>query len=290
MILDLTQPVILEAPQNYCDKLYIHYNEIVKGDKVLPTQPVIFPLGIWDRQLKNGTRKKFLCGINLKYLDKEDYEEFISPLPKEEDPQQRAPCQIISSEKSLYDKYWKGRELARDIFKNAYREYDLRKITTWIKGRLPTLKISNYEKSLAKQMADKDGMDWEEMDSKDQAKYLDKAIDKSASDFLSSQEKGKEIQSRIKPDEPEIDLDDDEETEYSPVIRRLKGKKPIIRPEPGSIVPKDKESTTFIPIHPGIKAFGQGVAKIDPKKVKEAEPAPEKESDNPVDKGTKDID
>ena len=91
-----------------CEQGYGRVYEFEYGPHRVDPTPKVFVLG---RYRHPTTGNILVAGINLNYLAEDE----ISRLRQNLSP--------ILAERTLNDRYWKGRELIPDIFKVAYRTY-----------------------------------------------------------------------------------------------------------------------------------------------------------------------
>ena len=95
--------------------------------------PDVLMLGNYDHP---NTGNELIGGINLNYLSKHQMDDLAKALPK------------ILEPSNLYGRYWAGRRLVPDIFKNFYRTYNNDYI------RSPKKDIMNPKKNLTQATAD----------------------------------------------------------------------------------------------------------------------------------------
>ena len=95
--------------------------------------PDVLMLGNYDHP---NTGNELIGGINLNYLDKHQMDDLAKALPK------------ILEPSNLYGRYWAGRRLVPDVFKNFYRTYNNDYI------RNPKKDIMKPKKSLRQATAD----------------------------------------------------------------------------------------------------------------------------------------
>jgi len=300
ILADLTDDyvVILEASDedSYGGKLYFNYIKTVKGIDV-PSSPTAFYLGTWNRKLKNGRRKKYLCGINLNYLDATDIADLQHNLPD-----------ILKSKQlpGATGRYWTARRLVPDIMEKAYREYKYENISRVVKGRIFALKVTDEDKKIAQRYALEDGKEFKELDYDEKNQYLEKAIRNRGEKSIERQEKAhKERESiSIEPKEPpvpisQINLEPEKETLPPSTAERPPAPKtlPPLTPKTIGIPPisgKHKAPTQarrMRPVTPGpgipyrqLSAAAQAVSGVaQPKRLRMAEPAPAQPAANVVD-------
>ncbi len=178
---------IVEATDDYGRKLYFDYRKVRKGKELLShPSPIVFYLGTWRMTDKQGNKKKFICGINLAYLDEGDLAALQNALPD------------ILKNKHTKIRYKIGKDLLPDIFRKAYRTYNTNNIATkLVRGRLYALKPSGEDKDEAKQLATRDGLEWSELENQERNKYLDQAIRKRGTADIKRQEKSKKEREQI---------------------------------------------------------------------------------------------
>ena len=263
---------IVEDSEDYGQKLYFDYQKVRRGQHVMShPNPVVLYLGTWRMTDRFGEKKKFLCALNLAILA--DEEELAAV--------QRALPDILKS-KNMKSRYRIGKTLLPDIFRRAYRTYNLKKISTRpIKGRLYALKATPEDKEEAEKTAlgEYPHKDWDELDSDTRSGLIDKAIQARGEEDIERQERAKKDRKELEEPEPEPEpeLEPEPEPELEPEPepelakppkppKPPKPSKPPKRPKPAKppAIPKPK---TMMPLEPG-----PGI---------EPEPEPEPKMDHP---------
>ena len=205
---DMSNASTIIESDDYGRKLYFDYQKRRGGRDLLSSpSPIVLYLGTWRMTDKKQERKTFICGLNLAYLD--DEEELAAV---------RQALPEILKAGNMKSRYRIGSTLLPDIFSKAYRTYNINNVVSRpIRGRLHALKTSDEDKDEAKDLADKDGRAWADMDNQERNQYLDQAVRKRGSEDIKRQEKSKKEREQIdrRLEEPE-ETDDIEKTEEEP--------------------------------------------------------------------------
>ena len=224
---------IVEASDDYGRKMYFDYRKTEKGRELLSSpSPIVLYLGTWRMTDKQGNKKKFICGINLAYLaDEEELSAIQKALPD------------ILKVRNMKSRYRIGKTLLPEIFRKAYRTYNVNNVATRpIRGRLYAIKASDEDKEQAKELASKDGQDWDELENQDRNQYIDQSVRKRGSEDVKRQEKSKkereQIEQHVEPEAelekpevvPEIDLE--EKPRKPPKPKKPPGPRPPKPPKP----------------------------------------------------------
>lgn len=277
---EMSEPkTIVEAEKDYARKLYFDYQKKERGRDVLSSpSPIVLYLGTWRMTDKQGNKKKFICGVNLAYLaDEEELAAIQQALPD------------ILRSKNMKSRYRIGKTLLPDIFRRAYRTYNINNLVTRpIRGRLYALKTTDDDKDEARSLADKDGLDWEDLGNQERNQYLDKAVQKRGSEDVKRQEKSKKERDQIdrhfekEPEEekPEAPLEKEPEeapreppkpapAPTAPVVKPPKREFKPIELGPGYEVPTPEEEPE---LQSPIKNVQSQMAQ--PKKIKVHKPEP----------------
>jgi hypothetical protein len=248
---------IVEAPADYGRKLYFDYRKIKKGRELLSSpRPMVLHLGTWRMTDKQDQKKTFVCGLNLAYLSDEGELAAV---------QQALPD--ILKPKNMKTRYKVGKELLPDIFRKAYRTYNVNNIVARpIRGRLYALTPSDEDKEEAERLATRDGFEWDELENQERNQYLDQAVRKRGSEDVERQRKSQKEREQI---DALIKQKEREEPEEEPELKKPKPSKKPPLPKPPKKPPEPK-----LPQKP--KAFepldlGPGY-----------EPEPEPEPEEPV--------
>lgn len=193
---------IIEAPEDYGRKLYFDYRKKVKGQDIMSSpSPVVLHLGTWRMKDRYGVNKKFICGINLAYLnDETELAALQETLP-----------QILKSP-DMKTRYRVGKNLLPDIFEKAYRTYNVNNLVTRpVYGRFYALKPSDDDKKEAQILASNDGLEWSQLNSKERNQYIDQALRKRGESDIKRQKDAKKdreaIDDYIQDKEEDLDLE-----------------------------------------------------------------------------------
>lgn len=295
-LIGLTYPTVICEED---EALRYEFDYLDKKGK--PSRPVILYLGTWNRKLKSGETKQYICGINLNYLTN----------PKHR-AQLKAELPEILDAGNLKARYDMGATLLPHIFKGtkyapgmddleglgkhgAYRTYRADNVSQIIKGRLLELKVEPQDVLKAKKLAAEDGLEWEEIEDDDiRQQYVEQAIRSRGEDTERRQERAQKDKEKLEPPEDELEdepqpIDDleppEDEIAPKPVSSRTppgprKTRRKFVRPEPGpGIEPEQKPKKQLSPLEQGVS----GVVMPDPNRVRVDEPAPPAEPHNPVD-------
>lgn len=235
------------------------------------SKPTILYLGTWNRKLKSGITRDYVCGINLNYLDQQKLVALRRNLDK------------ILKPTTLKGKYNVGNELLPHIFngKNAsYRTYDESRISRSIEGRLLALKVEKEDEEIAKKLASEDGYEFDEIKDDDTKKqYIEQAIRKRADEEYERQEQAEKDKKIIEPEEKEPKLEPPKPLPKPTTKPLVKPPTPIKQP-----TPKQPPKTMVKPTPgPGI----QYQLPIKPSKIEIEKAQPPEKSKNQVDNKTK---
>lgn len=227
---------IIETADDYGRKMYFDYQKTEKGRSILSSpSPIVLYLGTWRMTDRYGNKKKFICGLNLAYLDEGDLAAVQHALPD------------ILKSKNMKTRYKVGSTLLPDIFRNAYRTYNTNNIMARpVRGRLYALKPTDQDKEEAKNLATKDGQEWNELDNQTRNQYMDQAVRKRGSEDVERQERSR--QEREKLDQEREEEEDGEELAGKPARPKPAAPpKPPARPKP----PTPPKPASFEPIKLG---------------------------------------
>lgn len=272
---------IVEAPKDYGRKLHFDYRKVEKGKELLssPTPAVLY-LGTWRMTDRHGEKKTFICGINLAYLDDESELAAV----------QHALPEILKN-KNMKTRYQVGKDLLPDVFRKAYRTYNVRNIVARpVRGRLYALKPSDEDKEEAKDLATKDGFDWDELSNQERNQYLDQAVRKRGSEDVSRQKKAQKEREQIsalmkqKEEEEEEEEQEEQEEEEEQLTPKKEPEKPVTPPakkfEPLELGPGYEEPEpvkTHIephePVQSPLRSISTGM--VTPQKIKIKRPEAE---------------
>lgn len=241
---------IVEAPEDYGRKLYFDYRKQRRGQELLSSpSPIVLYLGTWRMTDKEGNKKKFLCGVNLAYLaDEEELAAVKKALPE------------ILRVKNMKARYRIGKTLLPDIFRRAYRTYNVNNVVNRpVRGRLYALKTTDDDKEEAKILASKDGREWGDLENQDKNQYLDQAIRKRGSEDVKRQEKSKKEREQIDkhmepeaaPEKPEEPIEKQPEEEPEELSKPPKPPKPPAPPKPPKPPAPPKRKFQPIGLGPG---------------------------------------
>ncbi len=169
MFLDeIAEPTILmemaKKPEGgFGHKLYFDYQ---KAKEMSKPNPIVLFLGVWRMTDKSGTRKKFLCGINLAALSsKEELSALQYYMPD------------ILEPKNMKARYKVGKMLLPDIFRKGYRTYNVKNISSRpIFGRLYALKPTDQDIEDAQKSSVQDGRVWDDLKQREKDEYVEKAM------------------------------------------------------------------------------------------------------------------
>jgi len=259
---EIAEPqTIFENSDDYGEKLYFDYQKIRRGQAVMShPSPIVLYLGTWRMTDRHDVKKKFLCGLNLAVLaDEEELAAVQKALPD------------ILKVNNMKSRYRIGKTLLPDIFRRAYRTYNMAKISTRpVRGRLYALKATTDDKEEAEGLAAKDypHKDWNELDIDTKSELLDKAIQSRGSEDAKRQKAVKKAE-----EEPELP-----EPELEPQLSKPKPPKPPKPPAPPKPPKKPKAEMEPLDLGPG---FDEPEPAAEPTPTKPA-PAPKAPAPRPV--------
>lgn len=257
---------IIEAPEDYGRKLYFDYRKKVKGQEVMSSpSPVVLHLGTWRMKDRYGVNKKFICGINLAYLD--DETELVAL--------QEALPQILKSP-DMKTRYRVGKNLLPDIFDKAYRTYNVNNLVTRpVYGRFYALKPSDDDKKEAQTLASNDGLEWSQLNNKERNQYIDQALRKRGESDIKRQKDAKKDREAIddyiqdKGEEEDLDLEPEPEPKSTrPQPKRFKS----LELGPGYEAPKLQPDPSLDTTQSPIRSVQSGLPMPQNIKVKKPEP------------------
>ncbi len=192
----------------YGDKLYFGYKKTIKGKELLSSpSPIVLYLGTWRMTDQNGNKKRFICGINLAYLDDENE---LTALRKE--------LPEILKANNAKSRYRIGSLLLPDIFEKAYRTYNVNNIIGRpIHGKLYSLKITPKDIENARKIAHKDGKEWDELNNQLKNQYLDKAIQRNNDNKEEDRRIEPDLEKALQEPPPNINAEKQHEKDFEPL-------------------------------------------------------------------------
>lgn len=248
---------------DYGYKLYFKYKKNRNGRELLSSpNPIILYLGTWDMIDKKGNHKKFVCGINLAYLNKEELIDIQKILPD------------ILKHKSTRLRYRKGRLLLPDIFEKAYRTYNINRIIgTPVRGRFYALKFNKKDEEEARELAAQDNVNFDKLSYRKKNQYIDKVLQKRGEEELSLKQKAKEFKKII--DKPEdISKIKEPPEEKEKIAKAFQGERPEPKVKPDTTKFKRIDNVINTPdsvIQSPIDASSMNIPNIDNVNIKQAD-------------------